>query len=84
MTITRERQSDHSGRETCWRGDARPCERSDERVWDFYREYVGSGRIKTLSVSCADSSPGGGAKTCLSLWERCLVGAERGLLQQKR
>ena len=36
MTITRERQSDHSGWKTGGRGDARSCERSDERVWNIY------------------------------------------------
>ena len=47
MTITRERQSDYSGWETG--GCCDPCagERSDQRVWDFYREYAGGGIIET-------------------------------------
>ena len=49
MTITRERKSNPPGRQTGWRGD--PCfsERSDERVWDFYREYAGGGGINDLT-----------------------------------
>ena len=49
MTITRERLTNHSGRETGGRGDARPCERPDKRLWHFYREYAGGGRINDLT-----------------------------------
>ena len=49
MTITRERQSHYSGWKTRWRRDARVGERSDKRLWDFYREYAGRGGINDLT-----------------------------------
>ena len=41
MTITRERQPDHSGREIGWRGDPRAGERSQPGLRHLYRGYAG-------------------------------------------
>ena len=49
MTITREWLPNYSGRKTRWRGDPCSCERSDERLRNFYRKYVKIGKINDLA-----------------------------------
>ena len=48
MTITHVRQSHHSEWQARWRRD--PCfsERPDERIRNFYREYVGHSGMKVM------------------------------------
>ena len=53
MTITRERQPHHPGRQIGRRGDPRPCERSNAGIRDLYRKYAGSGRINDLTGAVA-------------------------------
>ena len=56
MTVTRERQSDHSGWQTGGGCHARSRQRSDMRVRDFYREYVGCGKLKAWAKTHAFSA----------------------------
>ena len=49
IDINSERQSHYSEWKTCGRCDPCPCERSDERLRDFYRKYAGRGEIKALT-----------------------------------
>jgi len=70
MPITRKWQSDYSGWQAGWCGGPYAGKWPDQGLRYFHREYAGSGGINALSVSFADSSHGGGAKACLSLWER--------------
>ena len=46
MTITRERQSNYTGRKTHRRHDPRAGERSHPGIWYLHQKYAGCGKIK--------------------------------------
>ena len=53
ITITRERQSDHSEREVGWRGDPRFRTRSEEEMRNFYSKYAAAAKQGMMTGALA-------------------------------